>query len=126
MTTGSAGQPICDCFPKNHFSPMKMKQQDTVSANDNVVKGTVNNDENAVAVVLPAVNCNNDNHNNNNGDEDAKCHSVWLAINVEPGICRYFEPTLRQVKLVLEHGYTPAEAYNNMLDCDSIMGGALD
>jgi len=91
------------------------KQQDIVSANNNLVKDTVNNDENGVAAVLPAAKCNNSIHNYNNGGKGnglAKQHAMWLAIKVEPCTYQYFEPTMTQMKLVLECDYTPAEAYN--------------
>ncbi len=98
----------------NNNNDKDEKQQDAVSANDNIIEETVSNVDTAVAAILPAAKCNNSTNNDNNGGKDnlAKQHAVWLAIKVEPGTCQYFEPMLTQMKLVLEHGYTPAEAYN--------------
>jgi len=94
----------------NNNNDKDEKQQDAVSANDNIIEETVSNIDTAVAAILPAAKCNNSTNNDN--DNLAKQHAIWLAIKVEPGTCQYFEPTLTQMKLVLEHGYTPAEAYN--------------
>ena len=98
----------------NNNNDKDEKQQDAVSANDNIVEETVSNVDTAVAAILPAAKCNNSTNNDNNGGKDnlAKQRAVWLAIKVEPDTCQYFEPMLTQMKLVLEHGYTPAEAYN--------------